>query len=114
MPSYSPVYSVPFIIYTPSTPNNTFEVPDGFTAVVRDMEAALDIGEAVIQLGFQLSGIAPVCYPVILQPEGIYGYQQWQGRIVVPAGGFVEFSASSLGDSPYIYVGGYLLRNVLT
>jgi len=111
VPAYPTVYSVQFIVYTPETPNNTFEVPSGFTAVIRDFEATIDIGEAVLQLGFQNSSVASVCYPVLLQPEGIYGSASWHGRIVVPEGGFIEFSASSLGTSPYVYVGGYLLRN---
>jgi hypothetical protein len=59
VPSYSPVFSAAFIQYTSATPNSTFEVPAGFTAVVRQVTAYQDIGGYDLGVFLQDSDIAP-------------------------------------------------------
>lgn len=105
------VYSTQFIVYTSATPNLSYEVEEGFTAVMRDAASAQDIGGYVLQVGFQNSPEAPACFPVAVGAAGVANYAQWTGRIVVPGGGTILAALSELGDAPYVYVGGYLLRN---
>lgn len=114
MPSYPPVYSVPFVIYTPDTPNTSFAVPEGYTAIVRDMDVYQNVGDYIAYLGLGLSEVAPIAYCVGVASSGFGNYAQWRGRIVVPGGGFVYFALSEIGSSVAGYVGGYLLRNTLT
>jgi len=114
VPSYSPVFSSQFIVYTSETPNLSYLVPTGFTAVVRDMEVTQNIGSFFTTVGFQNSPEAPECYCVTVEAVGAANSASWHGRIVVPAGGLVLVNFSEVGDFPFCYVGGYLLRNTLT
>lgn len=114
MPSYSNVFSVPFIIYTPETPNTSFAVPEGFTAVVREMDVAQNVGDYHAALGIGLDEAAPAAYVVSATVIGETNWVQWKGRIVVPGGGFIYFGLDTIGSSVAAYVGGYLLRNTLT
>jgi hypothetical protein len=108
----APVYSVPFISYTPDTPNNSFLVPDGNVAIVRDMEAAQNVGGWILTLGFRNSDAAPYCDCVQLSADGVSNSASWHGRIVVPGGGTIAISLSELGSAVGVYVGGYLLTSV--
>lgn len=114
MPSYSPVYSAPFINYTPSTPNNAFEVPTGFTAVVRQISVAQEIAISYAYLDFQDSGAAPSYTVWLGEPAGIPTYVAQEGRWVLNEGGIMTLSVVTLGTATSIYVGGYLLRNTLS
>jgi hypothetical protein len=114
VPSYSPVFSQGFIYWSDSTPNDAFEVPAGFTAVVRDFTAVTLLGDVLIGMFVQQSASAPsipIAYSSVLGAAQSY---QWQGRVVVDAGGFVTIAGAALGYELGVYVGGYLLRNVLT
>jgi hypothetical protein len=105
------VYSSQFFVYTPSTPNLTYDVPEGYTAVVRDLDGYQEIGGYVCALGFRNSEAAPQCQPVVLEAAGTLNTVTWRGRLVVPGGGQLTLSLSAVGEFPSIYVGGYLLRN---
>jgi len=111
--AYSPVYSAAFIQFTPSTPNNAFYVPDGYTAVLRYASATQDIGAYNWSLSIQDSIDAPTL--VIYQATDIGENQTstWAGRVVLPAPGIITTDLSSVGDAVSIYVGGYLLKNVI-
>lgn len=111
--AYSPVYSAPFILYTPETPNTEFLVPEGYTAVIRQISATQDV------VGFQLQVIinnvvagAPVfiCNAV---SDGLYNEVQRQGHWVAPSGYLISMGLSSIGSGVSVYVGGYLLTNVV-
>jgi hypothetical protein len=110
--SYSPVFSAQFIVYTSATPNNSFEVPAGFTAVVRDVSGWQEFGAWILQLHIQNSASAPACIVWAGLADGTSNALHEEGRWVCPAGGFISVDASSLGSNPNFYVGGYLLRNV--
>jgi len=112
--SYSPVFSAQFIVYTASTPNSTFVVPDGFTAVMRDASVVQDVGGYAWELNFANSEEAPVCAVDYASSLGVFEVHQWQGRVVVPAGGVIGVVFSTVGPTPSCYVGGYLLRNVVS
>lgn len=114
MPSYSPVYSQGFIYYTETTPNTLFDVPEGFTAVVRQWSCYLEAGGVVAQVQGANGPGAP--YYVLDTQEAVGLVQQLQGRghWVVPGGGSIQFYSPSLGSGVSAYVGGYLLRNTLT
>jgi hypothetical protein len=107
----NPVYSSQFILYTPSTPNSSFLVPAGFTAVVRQWTATTDVSDWLFQLRIGNSEAAPPCVVDEQQQAGIITNYKAEGHIVVPEGGYVEVYLSSLGSAPSMYVGGYLLRN---
>jgi hypothetical protein len=110
--SYSPVYSAQFLVYTDSTPNTSYDVPAGMTAVIRDYTHQTNFGVANSQLAIGNSLEAPACVVAELAPDGEGAYAQWTGRIVVPGGGFIELFISSIDVGNSLYVGGYLLRNV--
>lgn len=114
MPSYSPVYSQAFIQYTSATPNSSFDVPDGFTAVVRQVVAYQDIGGYALGVFLKDSEAAPSLQFVSFSDVAIATCTYWSGRIVVPGGGEIFILWSELGATPQFYVGGYLLRNALT
>lgn len=114
MPSYSPVYSAQFIVYTTDTPNEVYDVPVGFTAVVRQVTMFQDIGGYTFFAGFTNAVGAPGCAFVGLGGFTEFVSQSWEGRVVVPGGGQIYIGISELGSAPAAYVGGYLLRNELT
>lgn len=109
-----PVYSSQLILGTSSTGYPSFDVPDGFTAVVRDFSVWDEAGGAVVQLLIQNSGAAPAITAAVLGPLGVAAYSQWQGRVVVPAGGIISCTITSVFTAPDVYVGGYLLVNAGT
>lgn len=114
VPSYSPVFSTQFIVYVDAAPNLSYEVPAGFTAVVRDVTFYATIAGTLCQVTIQDSGAAPVVTVVSEELAGLGAYEQWTGRVVVPEGGFIGLVLGSLAAGINAYVGGYLLRNTLT
>ena len=114
MPSYSPVFSQAFIQYTSETPNTRFDVPTGFTAIVRQISCYQDIGAYLLETYIADSDAAPGLTISELEQSGGLNYVQQEGRWVVPGGGYIAISLSPLGTSPQVYVGGYLLRNTLS
>jgi len=113
MASYSPIFSAQFIVYTDSTPNVSYEVPAGFTAVLRDFTAAWTIAGTFFQVGIQNDEEAPECIVAQIEAVGAVGYEQWTGRVVVPSGGFITIEIGEAASGLSFYVGGYLLRNTL-
>ncbi len=111
---YSPVYSAPFIQYSAAAPNTSFEVPAGYTAVCRYGVVTQDIGAYDASFYFQDSEAAP--YVTFWSKTGIgeFNTEEWKGRVVVPAGGIIYLFFSTLGSAPSGYLGGYLLRNVVS
>jgi hypothetical protein len=114
VPSYSPVFSAPFIESSPTAPNTAFGVPDGFTAVVRQISVSAALSSGIMAVNIQDSDAAP--FQTIHQTTiaTLYSTQHTQGRWVVPGGGIISIYQEEVGDEFYIYVGGYLLRNTLT
>lgn len=110
---YSPVYSTAFITYTSSTPNLAFEVPAGFTAVVRQISIYQDVGAFQATLAFQDSDAAPQYYVYVGEQAGLINYLAQEGRWVLGAGGIMTLYLSTIDDSLTCYVGGYLLTNVI-
>lgn len=105
------VYSSQLISYSATTPNQQFDVPDGFTCIVRDIDAYQNVGAWILTLSYGNSLVAPAITVVALQADGVVNYNQWRGRIVVPAGGFVRIDANVFDTSLGVYVGGYLLAD---
>jgi hypothetical protein len=114
VPSYSPVFSSQFILYTDATPNLSFAVPAGFTAVVRDVTFYATVAGTLCQVAIQDSEDAEGVTVVSEELAGVGVYVQWTGRIVVPAGGLINLVLGSLAAGVNAYVGGYLLRNTLS
>lgn len=114
MASYSPVFSSQFIVYGPETPNETFLVPAGFTAVIRQISIYQEIGAYDFALNIADSEAAP--QTTVWTAHGVAALA-WVGeelRVVVPENGWMQIYISEIGSSPGFYVGGYLLRNNLT
>lgn len=114
MPSYSPVFSSQFILYTDAAPNLSFLVPAGMTAVVRDFSLQTNLGGAVAQVAIQNSEAAPAIVIAQLETVGFPAYDHLEGRWVVPENGLVNLSVSTVDSGTSVYVGGYLLRNTLS
>lgn len=108
--AYSPVFSQGFLYYTEATPNDNFEVPPGFVAVIREFDMMVNIAAADAALRIQNSAAAPLINVVYLEVAAILGSAQWRGRIVVPSGGFISLFQFKFGAGMSMYVGGYLLR----
>jgi len=107
--SYPRVFSELFVLNNPDTGYSTYQVPAGFVAVIRDFSIfaidALSLGN----LAVSLSEVAPLVIVASLGAIGETLYAQWQGRVVVPAGGFIVPQLAWVGTGPHCYVGGYLL-----
>lgn len=114
MPSYSPVFSQDFINYNESDGDMAFEVPAGFTAVVRHADFSVEAGGSVFSLTKQNSGAAPTVQFFVATLVGLLEHQQWDGRVVIPEGGILTLYQATLGVAAQVYAGGYLLRNTLT
>lgn len=114
MPSYSPVFSQPFIEYISSEPNTSFAVPEGYTAVIRQVSGYQDVGGWILYVYGRNSLAADAIVLCQLAQVGDFNYAAQEGRWVVPGGGEIEITISSLGSGPCFYVGGYLLRNTLS
>lgn len=114
MPSYSPVFSAAFIEYTPETRGNTFLVPAGFTAVVRECSCFQDIGAFLYTVDIQNDLAAPALTVFAVVQTGVVNYVRGEGRWVVPGGGQITAEVDTYGDDCNMYVGGYLLRNSLS
>lgn len=106
-----PVYSQGFIYYSDATPNTSFEVPAGFTAVIRDFTLWTNLGASQAQIDIQNDEEAPIVRCAYLYTVGVTSYAQWTGRVVVPAMGLITLSINSADLESSMYVGGYLLRN---
>lgn len=105
----SPVYSQAFILYTASTPNNSFEVPGGYTAVIRQISVASDISAWYTEVFIQDSMEAPALSIWLAYQAGTANYVSTEGRWVCPPGGIISLIMSDFGSVPSCYVGGYLL-----
>lgn len=114
MASYSPVYSAQFVVHHSGDPLVPFIVPDGYTAVVRDFTAYSAAGGAIVQLYIQDAAEAPALIVAQIGELGVAAYGQWTGRVVIPAPGIISYGITEVGAEAAVYVGGYLLRNVLT
>ena len=108
---FSPVYSSAFIEYTAETPNSSFAVPEGFTAVIRQLSLYQEIGGWVGECYIQNSEEAPGVVIWAGSAVGAVGYLATEGRWVCPGGGVITIAVSELGTSPSFYCGGYLLTN---
>lgn len=114
MASYSPVYSVPFILYTPSTPNTSFLVPSGYSAVVRQISGYQNIGGWTLETIIAGEGAPDGITISFIGQAGALNYGTEQGHWAVPEDYYIEINFSELGSSFSCFVGGYLLRNNLT
>ena len=105
------IFSAQLILYTEAAPNETFEVPAGFVAVMRDCSLFTAVGAAAGYVTVQNSATGPTVVVARLETVGALAYDQWQGRVVVPAGGFLSFVNGSFGTGGEFYAGGYLLQD---
>lgn len=106
-----PVYSAQFIVYTDAAPNSEFEVPEGFTAVVRQCTLFTQLGAANAQPFFSDAPGAPGVTFASLTTAGVAQADQWQGHVVVPGGGFIVLNINTILAGSQFYAGGYLLRD---
>jgi len=111
--SYSPVYSSQFIVHTGTAPNSQFEVPAGFTAVIRQITVASFAAAVEWDVTIQNDASAPACAIAVGTLAAIAEATQQQLHVVVPAAGFIIFNNLTVGDNCNAYVGGYLLTNVV-
>lgn len=89
-------------------------MPAGFTAVIRDYTLYSSAGGAVSTCRIQNDDEAPVITFASLSAVGPGASDQWTGRIVVPEAGIISIFLSTVLTSAAVYVGGYLLRNVVS
>lgn len=113
MASY-PVWSVPFIQYTPASPNTLFAVPAGYTAVARWGSVSQNIGGYNASWWLRDAEDSPNNTFWAGNSVGIYETAVFEGRVVVPGGGYLGLYFSELGSTPNAYLGGYLLAGVWT
>jgi hypothetical protein len=111
---YNPVYSQGFIYYGAPGDAATFEVPEGFTAILREASIYTLAGGTLFNVYLVGGALSDVVTVASLNILGIAQYGQWQGRVVVPEGTIIGSFIADLGSNPQVYLGGYLLRNVAT
>jgi hypothetical protein len=113
--AYSPVYSAPFVLGNTSdgTPPN-FLVPTGFTAVIREIDLYTEAGGSKLQVGMYGAGADSVVYFAVLEAIGLNTTTQWRGHVVALADYTITPYVGGLSTNDCVYIGGYLLRNVLT
>jgi len=106
-----PVYSAQFLLYTDSAPNTEYEVPAGFTAVIRDITCYSEAAGTLAQLFIENAAGAPAVTVYSAEVLGFAAYDQWTGRVVVPSGGLMTLTFGELAVGLQVYVGGYLLTD---
>ena len=111
MARYSPVYSAQFINYTDTAPNQSFTVPAGFTAVVRQITIICELGGMVATVSFKNSSVAPANLFYYVSLAAVFSYAQQQLHVVVPENGEILLGLTALDLATACYVGGYLLTN---
>lgn len=114
MPSYSPVYSSQFILYSEDTPNTTFDVPEGYTAVIRQLSYAVQASETLFSVSIGDTLSAPPVAIDIRTVTGLLTTEHQQGHWAVPGGGVIYLYVETVGANATVYIGGYLLRNTLS
>lgn len=106
-----PVYSAAFVEYTPDTPNESFLVPEDYTAVLRYASVVQNIGAYNVLMGIANAEDAPVLDVWQVADIGVGSMAMWEGRVVIPGGGYIQMNVSAAGSSISMYCGGYLLAN---
>lgn len=102
------------MLYNSETPNSSFEVPAGFTAVVREIDLYAELGGEGMQAFLQGPGASIGIGFAALQALGANTSVHWEGRVVAPENYLIAFNIAGVGLYSSAYVGGYLLRNNLT
>lgn len=104
------VYSTPFIQYTDATPNDAYQVPPNFTAVIRQISVLqtagafswfVYIGDSSEAVGLKIASG---------ESAGFYNSDAAEGRWVVPENGYITINVSTVLSGLNLYVGGYLLN----
>lgn len=108
------VYSTQFILYGEETPNTVFEVPAGFTAVIRQISYCVQASASLFSVNVADSDAAPANAIDLRTITALDDSTHVEGRWVVPEGGLIELFVDNVGSNPTVYIGGYLLRNVGT
>lgn len=112
--AYSPVYSFNLIGYTPDEPDESFSVPAGKTAIVRDITFfTADAGGGLLTYFENPPGVEPLHFSYLTTP-GSFGYDQWHGRVVVPQEALIAISITGATTEAYVTVSGYILTNVVS
>jgi hypothetical protein len=114
VPSYNPVYSAPLILYTDDTPNTSFLVPAGFTAIIRQVVFWNQVADNYFICFLFGAGASEGVVFAAFTGISLNSAQQWEGRVVAPEGYTIECESGGLATGTTIYVGGYLLRNTLS
>jgi hypothetical protein len=109
-----PVWSTQFIVYTESTPNTQFDVPAGYTAVIRQLTFFASVAGMGWEFAINNTLGAPLCIIAGNADLGLQVADQVEGRWVVPEGGTMELFFSGLSSGANFYAGGYLLPNAGT
>jgi hypothetical protein len=99
-----PVYSTLFINSPGLVGDAAFLVPDGYIAVVRDIDAVAFIGAgATLEAGI---GGGTVFWAYTWSVVAVVDWRSWRGRVVLSAGQQLVIHTDAAVD---VYAGGYLL-----
>ena len=101
------VYSQAFVLYSEDTPNDTFDVPEGFSIVVRQASVVTTIGITVVTINVADGPGAEYIAVAALKTAGAFSDDERQGRWCASEGGSVKIFQQTLGVGAYVYVGGY-------
>jgi len=105
------VYSSQFAAYQGSDVPAPFAVPTDNVAVIREVDAYAEAALGYFQVLISDDEIAPQVCIASLELSGLVTSSHWEGRVVVPGGGYIWFVIGTLGTSYSAYCGGYLLAN---
>jgi hypothetical protein len=97
-------YSTRFLAWSSSSLVPPYTVPTGYLAIVRDIDVNSPGGD-IINWAVSISGIAKFAGGQFTV-AALSQFQQWRGRVVVPAGELIIAGSDGLTDG---VVCGYLL-----
>lgn len=104
------IYSFQFLTAFESAGANDYTVPEGYTAVVRDISGYLGFTATPNRLWFSCFGCR--FYYADNTLADLAESFHWEGRMVCPPGGTIEASVQQ-GAADYV-VSGYLLEGIFS
>lgn len=107
-------YSAPLLTSAGSSPAPRYTVPLGYVAVVRDISGVvLASMAAAVQFNSSLDGVTTAAFFYVADTFTLGQMFHWEGRVVIPPGGFVEANPSTVFGAVQFAVSGYLLYSSL-
>ena len=105
-----PVYSTPLLTTAGASPLLQYDVPAGYVVVVRDISGVILLSlEESIYFNASLDGQSTASFFQVSTSFSLADPFHWEGRVVIPQGGFVSAAGTNIIGSAQFQVSGYVL-----